>query len=268
LDQKTITKIKRKHCAWQRNYETKREDHWREYTKLRNQVKSLIRKAHLNFEKDIAKAAKHNPKKLWSYVNSRTKTRSGVASLEIPGTEETTNEPSEQAEILSNYFCSVYTSEQDTNFQGLPATDNGTPQIADINITEDQVLKKLKCLKTDKSPGSDGIHPVILQKIAPVLAKPLYIIFSTSLRTATLPQEWKTAQVSAIYKKGPKKLAQNYRPISLTCIACKIIESIIRDTLMDHFYKNNLLSTRQYGFISGRSTCCTMECLCMTVCLV
>jgi len=46
----------------------------------------------------------------------------------------------------------------------------------------------------------------------------------------------------------------NYRPISLTCICCKILESIIRDHLFDYFISNNLLSNKQYGFIKGRST--------------
>ena len=40
---------------------------------------------------------------------------------------------------------------------------------------------------------------------------------------------------------------QNYPPISLACIVCKIMESIIRDQIMDYFLKNNLFNSKQYG---------------------
>jgi hypothetical protein len=76
----------------------------------------------------------------------------------------------------------------------------------------------------------------------------------TSLITSELPDDWLTAYVSAIYKNGKRDLGQNYRPISLTCIACKIMESIIRDKIMHHMKSNDLFSHKQYGFINGRST--------------
>jgi len=60
--------------------------------------------------------------------------------------------------------------------------------------------------------------------------------------------------ISAIYKKGSKLNASNYRPISLTCIiCCKIRKSIIRDYIVQFFVSNGLFSNKQYGFIKGRS---------------
>ena len=55
-------------------------------------------------------------------------------------------------------------------------------------------------------------------------------------------------------KKGDKKSANNYRPVSLTSIPCKSIEKIIRDEIVTHMKTNNLFSDKQFGFISGRST--------------
>ena len=63
-----------------------------------------------------------------------------------------------------------------------------------------------------------------------------------------------TATITAIYKKGSWKMANNYRPVSLTCIACKVLESLIRDQIMDHMKRNALFSDKQYRFIGGRST--------------
>ena len=47
----------------------------------------------------------------------------------------------------------------------------------------------------------------------------------------------------------------NYRPVSLTSVCCKILEQLIRDhIMMEYLLGNDLISDKQYGFISGRST--------------
>ena len=55
-------------------------------------------------------------------------------------------------------------------------------------------------------------------------------------------------------EKGAKKFADNYRPVSLTYIICKLLEKIIRESMVNHLKKYDLFSDKQYGFISGRST--------------
>ena len=60
--------------------------------------------------------------------------------------------------------------------------------------------------------------------------------------------------MSAIYKKDRKTLPSNYRPVSLTSIVCKVLESIIRDNVISHMNENNLFSQKQFGFLSRRST--------------
>ena len=93
-----------------------------------------------------------------------------------------------------------------------------------------------------------------LIETAEQISYPLQTIFATSLRTHTVPKDWKNGRISAIHKKGNRKLASNYRPISLTCILCKCMESIIRSHIVQHMKLNKLFSSKQYGFISGRST--------------
>ena len=99
-----------------------------------------------------------------------------------------------------------------------------------------------------------ALHPRIVNELSHTICTPLSIIYNQSIVSGTLPSQWKTANITAIHKKGSKSLASNYRPISLTCIVCKILESIIRDAVMKHMIKNNLLSNKQYDFISGWST--------------
>ena len=62
------------------------------------------------------------------------------------------------------------------------------------------------------------------------------------------------ANVSPILKKGSRKVAANYHPVSLTSISCKIMEAAVRETILTHLKRKSLLSTRQFGFLGGRST--------------
>ena len=58
----------------------------------------------------------------------------------------------------------------------------------------------------------------------------------------------------AIHKKGNKKLASNYRPVSITSIVCRTLDKIIRDAMASFLMENELLSNYQFRFIEERST--------------
>ncbi len=79
------------------------------------------------------------------------------------------------------------------------------------------------------------------------------VIFNMSLESGTVLTAWKTATVTPIFKKGTKGDPGNYRPVSLTSVPCKILESIIKDKIMDHLLENNLIRDSQHGFMPGRS---------------
>ena len=85
------------------------------------------------------------------------------------------------------------------------------------------------------------------------MLSPLSIIFKNSVDLGVLPDEWKCANITALFKKGDKKYAGNYRPVSLTSVICKVLESIIRGCIVEHMKSNKLFSDKQFGFISGRS---------------
>ena len=117
-------------------------------------------------------------------------------------------------------------------------------------------------LNSNKAADPDGIYPRVLTELSEELAVPLEIIFRMSAKSYTLPQDWKDGHVSPIFKKGDKSSAENYRPVSLTAVACKLMEKFVRDAIMNHLKDNNLLSKYQDGFVQGRS-CATQLLVCI-----
>ena len=114
-------------------------------------------------------------------------------------------------------------------------------------------------LHNSKNPGPDGWPIPIIKSVSEFIAIPLSIIFKKSFNSGILPHDWKNAQVTPIHKKSARNQVCNYRPVSLTSIFSKFMESIVKDHLMSHLLTNNLLSAYQFGFIPGRS--CTTQLL-------
>ena len=124
--------------------------------------------------------------------------------------------------------------------------------INDLDITENGVRKLLKGLNPSKAPGPDNITR-ILKELADDIAPILTEIFHHSYKTGEIPSIWRTANICPIFKKGKKFEAVNYRPVSLTCISCKIMEHIITSHIMNHADANNIMYPMQHGFRRGLS---------------
>ena len=163
------------------------------------------------------------------------------------GQERNITEDQEKAEVLSKYFCSVFTQEPEEN-QGGAQSRECNIKMLNLEITEQDLTKKLEKLKIDKSPGPDQLYPRVLYEVRNVIARPLRTLFNRSLDTGEIPDDWLKADIVALYKKGSRNEVSNYRPVSLTCIICKVLESFIRDHIMEYFAENNLFSNKQYGF--------------------
>ena len=84
--------------------------------------------------------------------------------------------------------------------------------------------------------------------------KSLKIVFTQFYDSGNAPEEWQTATVSSIHKKDDKSLPNNYRPISLTCIACKVMEHVLSSHTSRYFEVSNILTPHQHGFRKGFST--------------
>ena len=122
-----------------------------------------------------------------------------------------------------------------------------------MDLSVDVVKSKVSNLRKSAAPGPDGIYPRVLCETARTISPILTEIFKKSLDSGTVPWNWTSADVVPIYKKGGKEIPGNYRPVSLTSIPCKVLESIIRDEMMEHLQSRGLLADAQHGFRPGRS---------------
>ena len=111
----------------------------------------------------------------------------------------------------------------------------------------------LKKLKPNKAEGPDAVYARILRECEKETSLPLAIIFSRSLKDTKIPLDWKRANVIPIFKKGDKSDVGNYRPVSLTSIVCKLLESIIKDKMVEFFDENDLIRDSQHVFRKNRS---------------
>ena len=254
--QTLLDKIHLKRTAWKRYKQHPTFVNKKVYLKYNNQVRWLSRAAKCTIEKLIAKEAKTNPKLFFQYVNSKLKPREKVSSL-LKEDGSLTENDLEKAELLNSFFGSVFTKE-DVNNVPVFNIDNDVC-IDNIVLTISDMEKALSSLKICKSPGPDGIHPWLLKELSKELSLPLKLLFDLTLLKGKIPKKWKEAEVRPLFKEGSKTSPGNYRPVSLTSVVCKVIESFIRKAIYDHFVNNDLLSVEQYGFCKGRS--CTTQLL-------
>ena len=159
-------------------------------------------------------------------------------------------------EILNEYFGSVFTSEDDIN--ALPEVKHifdkdSNHMLSKIELTQDIIASKLSKLKINKAPGVDGIVPRFLVENAEILSIPSLCIYRQSLKSGIVPSDWKKANVTAKFKKRDKSSSSNYRPVSLTSQVCKVLESIVRDNILEHFKEYKLIKESQHGFLKRRS---------------
>jgi len=158
-----------------------------------------------------------------------------------------------KANILNEYFASVGTIDNDTT----PGSTKSQPRIVLDTIVFDtrNIIAAVRKLKVNLSAGPDGLPPLLYKRLQSSIAKPLALLFAQLFCTGVVPEAWKTAIIVPVFKKGTASNVANYRPISLTCVASKIMERVIAKCIYDYLASNNLLSGTQHGFIKGRSTC-------------
>ena len=257
--------IRKKRCAWNRYLDSPTHLRYLQYVKQRNATTKKLRKAQREFEKNLAKNCKKNPKSLFKYANFKNGIRNNVIRLkDSDGNIKLTD--SENAGILNSFFKSVFTIEEDADIlEKVNNMERKPPpwleykgKVCDrllekFEITETMIRDQLEAIDPYKSNVRDCIHPKILKEGKDGLIQPLKLIYNLSLKEGKLPQTWKQGTITALHKGEDRHTAENYRPVTITSILCRMLERMLKAPIMKHIEDNNLLADEQHGFVRKRS---------------
>ena len=216
------------------------------------EVDRLVRKAKLDNEDRIAARAKENPKEFFQHVNSRKPIKSTIGPLKDKDGKIISSDEG-MGELLNEYFANVYTIEDTSELPTTLIKYEGNEPLENIEITEEIIKLKIRKLNKNKSPGPDEFHPRVIKEVEEEIAPHLGDIYRTSLEQGKAVRDWKLQNIAPIFKKGSKEDPGNHRPVSLTSVPGKMLESIIADNIISHLETNNLILDSQHGFRSGRS---------------
>ena len=243
--------VRKKQRLFNKYKRTKRPADWDKYMKAAKKARSTCKQACDKFiNENFLSEHKSNPKKFYSYIKSKKQDNIGITSLLSNG--DTFTSDIEIAKILNNQFLSVF-SEDDFRTPNMKGTE--CLPINDLHITQNGVQKLLSELDPSKANGPDGISTRVLKECADIISKPLTLIFQASLKQSKIPDDWRKATITPLYKGNNKSRSnpESYRPVSLTSVLCKTLEHIIHSHIINHLEQQNILTDRQHGFRKKRS---------------
>ena len=250
---KTLMRKSKK--LFRRQRKTKKAKDIRQYKETKAHLQKAERQSYWQYVDNIIEIGdpdqQHQPKqkRFWSYIKSLWKDTGGIAPLKDNGRLHADSK--EKADILNRQYESTWTREDKTN---IPAPDgNPFPSMKDIHVTKEGITKLLQKLNPGKASGPDLLPARLLKELAEELSPYLTAIFQRSFDTGIVPKDWRTANVTAIFKKGEKFKASSYRPVSLTSLCCKIQEHVITSNILKHLESYDILTDCQHGFRARRS---------------
>ena len=246
---------------WRVYSRTRKDEDYAKYKEALNAATTEIRQSKRSYEQKLVCNIKNDSKSFYAYVRSKQNVQDKVGPLE-DSAGNIISQGYLMAEDLNGYFSSVFTKEDisslpiaDAKFQGAKSDYLGP-----LVVTPELVAKKIKAMKDNKSPGVDGIPPKLLMETVEQISIPLARVFNLSLKEGVVPFEWKEANIIPLFKKGSRNKSENYRPVSLTSVICKLLERLIKDHMVEFLVKHKLLNSSQHGFLKARSCLTNMLC--------
>ena len=252
ISKATKKHMKKRSKAWRKYRQFPSGKNFQEYKKIRNEVNEMVRSDEDAHRKRILSGFKNSPKRFYGYMRKMQTVKDVVTALKKED-GKLTDTDQEVADELASCFQHMFTKEDEDGIQQEEEDPDSGWSDNCITFSTDSVLKKLQQLPKDKAPGPDGLHPMLLSNCAVAIAEPLALIFQSSFATGLVPSDWKVADIVPIFKKGDRNDPTNYRPVSLTSVPCKVMESLIKDSLKEFLEIKGTISGYQHGFMQGRS---------------
>ncbi len=244
---------RKKRRLYRKARKTRNSMHFNQFKTFQNKTRDAIRKAHWSYVNGVLIEGLEcgDVKPFYGYIKSKQQDNQGVSALRARG--QIYSDAQTKARILSEQFMSVFTKDDpDATQVRLPGPD--LPDISPLVITVHGVEKLLKDINPKKASGPDEIPTRVLHNLAVEVAPVLTEIYRQSIRTGDIPIQWTKAWITPVFKKGGRSEASNYRPVSLTSVACKLLEHIVCSHVREHADNYEILGEENHGFRAKHST--------------
>ena len=220
------------------------------YSSLRRNLTKTIKSSYNTYIAKIQDDLTREPKKFWSFINSKKKSSGYPSSMSFNNSIYSTT--SDICNQFSNYFNSVYVCDNANPSDDPYSFFNNNLNIGSLILSAENILESLSTIDEFKGCGPDGIPPLLLKQCAINLVMPLTIIYNLSLTSKIFPLKWKVSYIVPIYKSGARNVIENYRGIAILSSFGKLFESIVTRFLTSQLL--NFISPQQHGLTKGRST--------------
>lgn len=239
----------------------KGSNEWSTYKKQRNLCTKLLRTAELTYWKDKFSDAKSS-KEFWKTVKlfQGTNKSSSIGPIKDPQGILLTDDTL-KANAFNSYFTNICSTLNITAVPHPPLPTNynsncrSTPTLPSLNVNQELLSLCVKHhIKANKASGPDNIDGKVLRLLGDAFTGSFSVIARKSFADCKFPQQWKTAKVRCIHKKGSQLDCGNYRPISLLSQPSKLLESLVCKQLDAFLEQHSLINSAQWGFRKGRST--------------
>ena len=211
---------------------------WKQYKHLKNKVTTEIRKVKRKYICDKL-SNETNRNESWKTLKSLMgKCKSSNSAFPKENSSMIANK-------LNNHFANVATStctksKKVSDRQSSHKVNSSERQLKFPPVSQLEVLKQVKSMKTKKSVGLDGIYIYILKESISEIIEPFTYLINKSLAEGVVPDKWKVAKIIPIHKKGDKLDFNNYRPISILPCASKIMERVVQKQLLQYSKSHSL----------------------------
>ena len=235
--------------------EHKKEQLSKNIQETEQEIINQRRREKLKEEKKIIESVKNNPKVLYAYVNKENKRHVAVGPFKV-GDDYIYNDKKIGKMLVGQYREQFTENTMENNKEELNRLLNDIMEedLTDIHINEKDIIDAINEVDENSSAGPEEVPAVFLKMTKEAIAKPLRILFRKSLDEGVIPDIFKLAHITPIYKGGAKPKPEQYRPVSLTSHIMKVFERVMKKKLLNHLKQNNLINEKQYGFVPGRST--------------
>lgn len=217
-------------------------------------IHSRVEEAKISYYSDKLQDAGNDYGKCWRVVNEitgRAQRKTEIRSI-ISREGEVLTEQADICNEINDYFVSVVKDLSGNDCDGSRFPANVSARTLFVTpATPLEVLGVIRNLKSKCAPGSDGIDNTLLKRTSFNVVDILTHLINLSLKSGTFPEVLKNVLVVPIFKKGDKRLLNNYRPITLVSSISKVIEKIVYVRMYNFMTNAGVLSPAQFGFRSG-----------------